>query len=230
MQHRSSAFDFPLRFMLQAMCNNLGSIDMWSLDHAGLSGVDPLGAVTFVENHDTDKNSPVVRNKMLAYAYILTAEGYPCVFYRDYSTDTTCFGLKPSIDRLIWIHENLANGPTTTRWNDPRVIVTERLGGPGLLTALKANLSAWQDGLAEVGWNSLYWDNHDQPRIVSRWGDDREHRVASAKSWATVLHLLRGTPYVYQGEELGMTNAHFTSLDSYHDIESVNWAKGAIAA
>ena len=61
------------------------------------------------------------------------------------------------------------------------------------------------------GWNSLYWDNHDQPRIVSRWGDDGEHRVASAKTLATVLHLLRGTPYVYQGEELGMTNAHFTS-------------------
>jgi oligo-1,6-glucosidase len=101
---------------------------------------------------------------------------------------------------------------------------------PLRLTALKANLSAWQDGLAETGWNSLYWDNHDQPRIVSRWGDDGEYRVASAKSLATVLHLLRGTPYVYQGEELGMTNAHFTSLGSYRDIESVSWAKGAIAA
>jgi oligo-1,6-glucosidase len=71
---------------------------------------------------------------------------------------------------------------------------------PLRLTELKANLSAWQHGLAEVGWNSLYWDNHDQPRIVSRWGDDGEHRVASAKTLATVLHLLRGTPYVYQGE------------------------------
>ena len=101
---------------------------------------------------------------------------------------------------------------------------------PLRLTELKANLSAWQDGLAEVGWNSLYWDNHDQPRIVSRWGDDGEHRVASAKTLATVLHLLRGTPYVYQGEELGMTNAYFTELADYRDIESVNWAKGAIAA
>ncbi len=98
------------------------------------------------------------------------------------------------------------------------------------LTALKANLSAWQDGLATVGWNSLYWDNHDQPRIVSRWGDDGAYRVPSAKSWATVLHLLRGTPYVYQGEELGMTNAYFTRLDQYRDIESVSWAKGGIAA
>jgi oligo-1,6-glucosidase len=97
------------------------------------------------------------------------------------------------------------------------------------LPDLKANLTAWQRGLADRGWNSLYWDNHDQPRIVSRWGDDGEHRVASAKAWATVLHLLRGTPYVYQGEELGMTNAHYTRLDQYVDIESVNWARGALA-
>jgi oligo-1,6-glucosidase len=99
---------------------------------------------------------------------------------------------------------------------------------PLRLTALKANLSAWQDGLADAGWNSLYWDNHDQPRIVSRWGDDGKHRVPSAKSLATVLHLLRGTPYVYQGEELGMTNAHLTSLGQYQDIESLNWAARAV--
>src|ERR671921_107307 len=99
---------------------------------------------------------------------------------------------------------------------------------PMRLPELKANLTAWQLGLADRGWNSLYWDNHDQPRVVSRWGDDGEHRVASAKAWATVLHLLRGTPYVYQGEELGMTNAHFSSLDRYADIESVNWAREAL--
>jgi oligo-1,6-glucosidase len=101
---------------------------------------------------------------------------------------------------------------------------------PLRLTDLKANLGAWQEGLAESGWNSLYWNNHDQPRIVSRWGDDGEHRVPSAKSWGTVLHLLRGTPYVYQGEEFGMTNAHFTSLDSYRDIESLNYAEEAMGS
>ena len=74
------------------------------------------------------------------------------------------------------------------------------------LRDLKASLGRWQAGLADVGWNSLYWDNHDQPRIVSRFGDDGEHRVRSARMLATVLHLHRGTPYVYQGEELGMTN------------------------
>ncbi len=121
---------------------------------------------------------------------------------------------------MVFTFEHVSLDAGTSKW-DLR---------PLRLTELKANLSAWQDGLAEVGWNSLYWDNHDQPRIVSRWGDDGEHRVASAKTLATVLHLLRGTPYVYQGEELGMTNAHFTRLDSYRDIESLNWAKGAIAA
>ena len=83
------------------------------------------------------------------------------------------------------------------------------------LPVLKDNLDTWQRGLADVGWNSLYWDNHDQPRAVSRFGDDSpEHRVASAKTLGTVLHLHRGTPYVYQGEELGMTNSYFTEIDA----------------
>ena len=95
---------------------------------------------------------------------------------------------------------------------------------PLKLTDLKANLAKWQNGLAGVGWNSLYWNNHDQPRIVSRWGNDGEHRVASAKAFGTVLHLMSGTPYVYQGEEIGMTGAHFTELSQYRDLESLNWA------
>jgi oligo-1,6-glucosidase len=97
------------------------------------------------------------------------------------------------------------------------------------LPDLKANLNKWQKGLESVGWNSLYWNNHDQPRIVSRWGNDGMHRVQSAKALGTILHLMRGTPYVYQGEELGMTNCYFTDLDQYQDIESVNWAADAIA-
>ncbi len=80
------------------------------------------------------------------------------------------------------------------------------------LPDLKRNLERWQKGLADVGgWNSLYWNNHDQPRILSRWGDDSpENRVVSAKTLGAILHLHQGTPYVYQGEELGMSNAHFT--------------------
>jgi len=92
---------------------------------------------------------------------------------------------------------------------------------PLRLTDLKASFGRWQAGLADAGWNSLYWDNHDQPRIVSRFGDDGAYRRESATMLATVLHLHRGTPYVYQGEELGMTNAHFTRFEQYQDIESL---------
>ena len=98
------------------------------------------------------------------------------------------------------------------------------------LPALKGNLAAWQEGLAESGWNSLYLDNHDQPRAVSRFGDDSpEHRVNSAKTLATVLHLHKGTPYVYQGEELGMTNSPFTEIGHYQDVESLNHHTLALA-
>ncbi len=97
------------------------------------------------------------------------------------------------------------------------------------LRDLKASLGRWQVGLADDGWNSLYWNNHDQPRAVSRFGDDGAFRVRSAKTLATVLHLHRGTPYVYQGEELGMTNAPFATIDDFRDIESVNHYHEALA-
>ncbi len=93
---------------------------------------------------------------------------------------------------------------------------------------LKATFGRWQTGLADVGWNSLYWNNHDQPRAVSRFGDDATYRVQSAKMLATVLHLHRGTPYIYQGEELGMTNAAFDSIDDFRDIESLNHYADAV--
>jgi oligo-1,6-glucosidase len=102
---------------------------------------------------------------------------------------------------------------------------------PLRLRELKASLSRWQVGLAERGWNSLYWNNHDQPRAVSRYGDDApEHRVRAAKLLGTVLHLQRGTPYVYQGEELGMTNAPFARVEDFRDIESLNHYAEAVAA
>jgi len=95
---------------------------------------------------------------------------------------------------------------------------------PLKLPALKASMAAWQTGLAERGWNSLYWSNHDQPRSVSRFGDDSPaHRVASAKTLATVLHLHRGTPYVYQGDELGMANAPFTAITDFRDIQTLRF-------
>lgn len=91
------------------------------------------------------------------------------------------------------------------------------------LPDLKVSLSRWQSGLHGQGWNSLYWNNHDQPRIVSRFGDDSPaYRERSAKMLATCLHLMQGTPYVYQGEELGMTNVAWPSIDHYQDIETRN--------
>ncbi|SNY57522.1 glycoside hydrolase family 13 protein [Paractinoplanes atraurantiacus] len=102
------------------------------------------------------------------------------------------------------------------RGDDPWLLV------PLQLTKLKAIFNRWQTGLAEVGWNSLYWNNHDQPRAVSRYGDDSpQHRVASAKMIGTVLHLHRGTPYIYQGEELGMTNFPFRTIADFRDIEAL---------
>ncbi|MCI1984980.1 MAG: alpha-glucosidase [Lactobacillus sp.] len=95
---------------------------------------------------------------------------------------------------------------------------------------LKSILSKWQVELGAEGWNSLYWNNHDQPRIVSRWGDDKQYRVRSAKAFAILLHLMKGTPYVYQGEEIGMTNYPFSSITQVADIESLNYYSSQVAA
>jgi len=120
-------------------------------------------------------------------------------------------------------HVGLAEGPGGKF--DPRPV--DRV-------VLKRNLADWQAALApatdesgritgERGWNSAYWDNHDQPRAVSRYGDDDPAwRAISAKTLASILHLHRGTPYVYQGEEIGQTNTVFTGIDSYRDLESIN--------
>lgn len=87
---------------------------------------------------------------------------------------------------------------------------------------LKAIFAEWQRGMHDVAWNALFWCNHDQPRIVTRFGDEGALRIASAKCFAMLLHGMQGTPYIYQGEELGMTNPHFTRIEQYQDIESHN--------
>lgn len=93
---------------------------------------------------------------------------------------------------------------------------------PWKLTDFKRIMSKWQVELAGKGWNSLYLNNHDQPRMVSRFGNDSIYRVESAKMLATLLHTLQGTPYIYQGEEIGMTNVKFDSIEDYRDIETLN--------
>lgn len=97
------------------------------------------------------------------------------------------------------------------------------------LLDLKKVLSKWQIELEGQGWNSLFWNNHDLPRIVSRWGNDKEYRVESAKMLATLLHGMKGTPYIYQGEEIGMTNVRFEDINEYNDIESLNMYKDRLS-
>ena len=97
------------------------------------------------------------------------------------------------------------------------------------LLDLKKVLSKWQTELEGQGWNSLFWNNHDLPRIVSRWGNDKEYRVLSSKMLATLLHGMKGTPYIYQGEELGMTNVRFEDINDYNDIESLNMYKDRLS-
>lgn len=96
---------------------------------------------------------------------------------------------------------------------------------PWKLTTFKNIMYKWYDGLKEKGWNSLFLNNHDQPRMVSRFGNDKEYRVESAKMLATFLHTWQGTPYIYQGEEIGMTNVEFKDIKEYKDIEIINMFK-----
>lgn len=114
---------------------------------------------------------------------------------------------------MVFQFEHVESDGKYGKWTDEKVS----------LPFLKQNLSKWQTELYGKAWNSLFWDNHDQPRAVSRFGDDRpEYREVSAKMLATCLHMMQGTPYIYQGEELGMTNYPFQSKEDFRDIESIH--------
>ena len=114
---------------------------------------------------------------------------------------------------MVFHFEHVDNHGKYGKWDDQK----------WQLTKLKKILNHWQTELYGKAWNSLFWDNHDQPRAVSRFGDDREqYRDISAKMLATCLHMMQGTPYIYQGEELGMTNYPFQSPADFRDIESIN--------
>lgn len=114
---------------------------------------------------------------------------------------------------MVFQFEHVESDGKYGKWTDEKVS----------LSFLKQNLSKWQTELYGKAWNSLFWDNHDQPRAVSRFGDDRpEYREVSAKMLATCLHMMQGTPYIYQGEELGMTNYPFQSKEDFRDIESIH--------
>ncbi len=119
---------------------------------------------------------------------------------------------------MVFQFEHMELDTGESKW-DPR---------PLHLPDLKRSLARWQEALGERGWNSLYWANHDQPRAVSRFGDDTTWWRESATALATVLHLHRGTPYVYQGEEIGMTNVPFATAEDFRDIESRHHYRAAV--
>lgn len=117
------------------------------------------------------------------------------------------------LNMVFQFEQNDLDGGESGKWNLNKIYLPD----------LKAVLNRWQTHLEGKAWNSLYWNNHDQPRVVSRFGNDSyEYRELSAKMLATCLHMMKGTPYIYQGEELGMTNVPFESLEEFRDIESIN--------
>lgn len=117
------------------------------------------------------------------------------------------------LNMVFQFEQNDLDGGEHSKWNLDKIYLPD----------LKDVFNRWQTELEGKAWNSLYWNNHDQPRVVSRFGDDSEkYRELSAKMLATCLHMMKGTPYIYQGEELGMTNMPFQSLEEFRDIESIN--------
>jgi len=116
------------------------------------------------------------------------------------------------LDMVIQFEQIELDGGETFKWNDRKINLVE----------LKELFSRWQTRLHDCAWNTLYWSNHDQPRVVSRLGNDKKYREKSAKMIATYLHFLQGTPFIYQGEEIGMTNAPFNDISDYRDLESLN--------
>lgn len=132
------------------------------------------------------------------------------------SLDNCILYTKPDrkeLDMTFQFHHLKVDYPNGEKWTK----------APFDFIRLKKILSEWQIGMHEGnGWNALFWCNHDQPRVVSRFGDDGKYHKESAKMLATTLHCMQGTPYIYQGEEIGMTNPNFESIDEYRDVESIN--------
>lgn len=155
-----------------------------------------------------------MNDKVLSHYDIMTVGEMPGSTPEDAIKYT---GLKANELNMVFQFQHVTLSPNPDKrlgkWNDQ----------PVKLTDLKQALSRWQTELDGKGWNSLYWNNHDQPRAVSRFAtDEPKYRVLAAKMLGTTLHMMQGTPYVYEGEELGETNVHYQKLTDYEDIESIN--------
>ncbi|GGR40058.1 glycoside hydrolase family 13 protein [Deinococcus ruber] len=197
----------------------MDTINMLSKDPAYLEG-DPIPGTTLTNGWPHFLNGPQIHtylqemhHEVLAHYDVMTVGETPEV-----SPQVGSLYSHPARHELNMVfhfeHVFLGDGERG-KWSD----------GPWTLPELKQILARWQVELHGRGWNSLYWDNHDQPRAVSRFGHDRDYRVPSAKLLATILLFMQGTPYIYQGQELGMTNVKFESVEHYRDLESLNGAK-----
>jgi alpha-amylase len=215
MNNRCSCFDFPLKLnYLNPMCNTPSSFNMASLYNAGFVAANPGGAVTFVENHDTDVNgSAIKQNKLLAYCYILTNQGYPCVYYRDWSTDSGSYGagLQGGIRNLMWIHNFIANGGTTQRWENNSIYCFERTGGSHLLVGMNT-ASYPQTITCQTGFGAN-WELHDytghEPDVYTN---------GSGQVTITIPPLNGGTGYCcYSVENIGgsFTAPQYSTTQEY---------------
>ena len=199
----------------------------WWLDQ-GIAGfrMDVIDLIGKIPDQKIKENGP----KLHSYLHEMNEATFG---HRDSMTVGECWGATPEIGRLYTDPERkelsmifqfeqiqLDKKPGGQRWDLKSLYLPD----------LKCVFSKWQTELEGHGWNSLFWNNHDLPRIVSRWGNDGEYRVLSAKMLATLLHGMKGTPYIYQGEEIGMTNVPFQTIDEFPDIETQNIYKERLKA
>lgn len=191
----------------------------WWLDQ-GIAGfrMDVIDLIGKIPDQKIKENGPMLHKYL--------QEMNEATFgHRDSMTVGECWGATPEIGRL---YTDPARKELSMIFQFEQIQLDKKPGGqrwdlkPLYLPDLKCVFSKWQTELEGHGWNSLFWNNHDLPRIVSRWGNDGDYRVLSAKMLSTLLHGMKGTPYIYQGEEIGMTNVPFQTIDEFPDIETQN--------
>lgn len=191
----------------------------WWLDQ-GVAGfrMDVIDLIGKIPDQKIKENGPMLHK----YLHEMNEATFG---HRDSMTVGECWGATPEIGRLYTDPERKE---LSMIFQFEQIQLDKKPGGqrwdlkPLYLPDLKCVFSKWQTELEGHGWNSLFWNNHDLPRIVSRWGNDGDYRVLSAKMLATLLHGMKGTPYIYQGEEIGMTNVPFQTIDEFPDIETQN--------
>lgn len=232
MNSRVLAFDFPLWTELRNMANSKGFYDMRGLVQAGFLNQDPDHAVTFVENHDTDRTMATLQNKHLGYAYILTSQGYPSVFWKDYFN----YGMAPVINNLIWVHENLASGGTVNRWADQNLLAYERTGGSGLLVGLNDNMNSPRGAWVQTGFGprvSLHDYTGHQPDLQTNDQGQVQLGVPANSYVAYSRTGIAGIPhdasYMVEQEFAGAKDLDLAPADNqgFHTVARIYVAQGS---